>query len=388
MAALPKYALGREEKVFVVPETTYGAAASAPAGTDAIRFRTMGLTQKEDRVQRDDHRATRSYLATIVRRLSTEWNLHGYLLPSGAAGTAPDGWDVIFKAAFGTETVNAATSVVYTLAKEFERTFTMHRGIGRAAASSIFSEMARGCVVDKLSFALSSQDEAQVTASGFAADVLRAGTSLTVGTDTGTSFAVTSGEGHNFDAGTYIDIGSAAGVLISAVNTGTDTLTVASHSVQSSGSIVSPSACNTSETYVSTSAPISGILGSCTYDGGALEIISANVDLVNAAKPHNDKYGANKNTSFHLGNRMVTGSINMRLHEDNFLTVAKTRRSSTIALTLVAGTTAGSIATFSLPTVVVDYSMVPSVAADDIIVSLPFIAYGSSGEDELSLTFT
>lgn len=385
MAQLPKYALGREEKAFVVPETTYGAAASAPAGGNAIRFKTLSLSEKEDRVQREDKRTTRSYLATIVRRLSVDWSISGYLLPSGAAGTAPDGWDDILESAFGTETVNGGTSVVYTLAKEFEKTLTLHRGVGATSTTSIFSEMARGCVVNKLTINLSGADEAMVTASGFASDVLRAGTSLVV-TDDGTAVAVTAGEGSSFDAGAYIDIDAAADVLISSIST--DTLTTVAHTAQTAGDVISPSACNKAQTFTSTAIPISGILGSASWGGSTLEIISAVIDLDNGAKAHNDKYGANKTTSFHQGNRKVSGSITIRLHENNFNTISKLKGITSIAVSLVAGTTAGSIATFAMPVVIPDYTAIPSTPVDDIIVTIPFIAYGSSGDDELSLTLT
>lgn len=383
--ALPKYALGREEKAFVVPETTYGAAASAPAAGNAIRFKTLSISEKEDRVQRDDKRSTRSYLATVVRRISLEWSISGYLLPSGALGTAPDGWDDLIEAAMGTETVNGGASVVYTLAKEFEKTVTIHRGVGAAAASDIFSEMARGCVVNKMTINLSGADEAMITMSGFGSDVLRAGTSLVV-TDSGTSVVVTAGEGAQFDAGAYIDIDAAPDVLISSIST--DTLTTVSHTAQTALDVISPTACNKSQTFAAGAIPISGILGSASWAGSTLEIVSAVIDLDNGAKAHNDKYGANKTTSFHEGNRKVTGSITFRLHEDNFLTIAKTKNATTIALSLVAGTTAGSICTIACPAIIPDYTAIPSTPVDDIMVTIPFIAYGSSGEDELSVTFT
>lgn len=378
-------AVGREEKLFAVTESAYGAAAAAAAAGNAVRFRTLNIDQKIERIQRDDKRSTRSYLETVVRRKSVAWSISGYLLPGGALGTAPDGWDDILEAGFGIETVNASTSVVYTLAKEFSNSVTLHRAVGAAAATDVFSEMVRGCVVDRLSFTLGGNTETMITASGFGADVLRAGTS-TVNTDSGTSLVVASGDGTKFDAGMYIDVDVISGVLISAVST--DTLTVASHTAQSNGELVSPSACNQSQTFTSTAHPISGILGSASIGGSSHAIISAQIDLDNGAKGHNDRFGSDKVNDYHFGNRRVSGSVVIRLDSTTFNTVAKTKNATTQALSLVSGTTAGSIATFTLGQVMFDYSMIPSNPVDDILVTLPFIAYGSSGEDELSLTLT
>lgn len=385
---LPIYAFGRQEKLYAVPETTYGAAASAPAAGNAVRFLEASFAQSEDRIPRSDKRGTRSLLETIVQRLSVQWSVRGYLLPSGAAGTAPDGWDDIFEAGFGTETINASTNVIYSLAKEFEKTLTFHRAFGSSLTDASLAEMVRGGVVNQLQFTLSGSEPAMVSASGFAADILRAGRG-TINTDSGTviNFSGT-GEAHNFDAGQYVDIDSVTDQLISSVSTGANTITVPSHSAQSNGEFVAPSACIKGQTFTSTAVPISGILGSCSLEGTTLTIKGAEINLNNGAVAHNDHYGTNKTDGYHQGNRSVEGSIRVRLDASNFNRVAKTRRSTKIALSLVSGTVAGSIATFALSNVIVDYTPIPSNAEGDIEVNLPFKAYGSSGEDELTLTLT
>lgn len=381
-------AKGREEKIYVVAEATFGTAASAPAATDAMRFRDCSFTKTEERVNREDKRNTRSYMETIVRRVNANWSISGYLLPSGAAGTAPDGWDELLKAAFGTQTINASTSVVYSLAKEFTNSVTLHRAIGNGLANAVAAEMFTGCVPTQVEFNLSGQDEAMISMSGFAVDSYRAGVSASTG-DTGTVVSITAGTGQRFDIGAYVDLGAAiTAKVITAGGGTTDSLTVAAHAAVSNATAVVPTACQLAQTFVATAKPISGILGSCTLEGSAIEIISANIKINNNSKALNDKFGSNKTQDFFHGNRMVDGQITVRLTDATFSTLAKTRRSTNVALTIVAGTTAGSIATFSLPTVMLQYAAMPSVASDDIVVTLPFIAYGSSGEDEITLTLT
>lgn len=385
MSAQPKYALGREHKIYVQAETTYGAAAAAAAATDALRFRTASFSQKEDRVTRGDRRPTRSAMKRIVRRMDVDWQINGYLMPGGALGVAPDGWDAILAAAFGTETINASTSVVYTLAKEFEKSLTFHSVYGNALSVGVLGEMIRGAVVSQLQFSFSGAEETMITATGFAADSLRAGKSLVV-SDNGTVVNVTAGDGAKFQAGQYIDVGTARNVLISSIST--DALTCAAHAAGTLNDVVAPAACVTSATYVSTADAISGILGSCTLGGSAFEIVSGSITLDTGAAKHNDKFGSNKTNGFHQNNRDVKVSLTFRLNEDNFLALSKCRDITTRALTIVSGTTAGLIATFSLPAVEFNLQALPSTPDSDLLVTIEGVALGSSGEDEISLTLT
>jgi hypothetical protein len=325
-------------------------------------------------------------LETIVRRKSVSWSVEGYLLPSGAAGTVPDGWDVILEAAFGLQTTNASTSIVYTLIKEYAKSITLHRALGNSGATSVFAEMVRGAVPQTVEFMLSGQDEAKIKVSGFAADVLRAGHTL-VASDNGTVVNVTSGDGAMFDAGQYINVNSQTNQLIASI--ATDAITLPAHTAGNSSELVVPSACVTSQTYVATAVPVAGISGSCSLAGSSLDILSAKIVLNNGAVAHNNKYGVDKTDSFHLGNRSVTGEVTVRLLDTNFVRIAKTKNATKVALSLVSGTAAGSIATFTLANVILDYTAIPSDASEDIIVTVPFTAYASSSlEDELVLTLT
>lgn len=377
-------ALGREEKLYAVPEVTFGTAVQPVAG-DAVRFKSLQFGMNQVQVNRDDRRATRSYLAKVVRRKDATWSASGYLLPSGAAGTAPDGWDALLKAGFGTEALSGGVSAAYTLLKENTKSLSLHRAIGYAAATDIAAETMRGCVVNQLQFKLSGQDEALITASGMGKDVLRAGVT-TIVSDSGTAVAVASGKGPLFDAGMYVDVGATSAVLINSV--ATDTLTCASHGAGSNGNAISPTICNTSQTFTSTAVPVAGILGSVTLDSASFTVVTAEITLQNGVQMHNDTFGYDSAQSFHLNERTVNGNIAFRLTDANALNIFKTKSFGNSSLTLVCGTTAGSIATFSLPIVRFDYAAIQIGGAQDIIVTMPFQALGSSGEDELSLTFT
>jgi len=385
MTGLPRFALGREEKVFIKSEAAYGVIDGMPAGTDAVRHRELTFEQTEERVMRDDKRPTRSFLEQIVRRKSSQFSLGGYLLPSGAAGTPTNGWHAILDALFGDNTVVGGTSVTYSLLKEFSKSFTLHRAIGNGAANAVLAESMRGSVISEATFNFSGEDETTITASGFGADILRAGRSLVV-TDSGTVIGVTAGQGPKFDVGQFIDAGAQTDLLISAITN--DNLTVQSHPAATAADPVVPSLCRLASTFQADSRPISGILGTSLYDATPFRIISAQVSINNNVQMHNDRYGLNRADGFHISNRNVEGQLVVRLTDINTLEVFKTRSNVKVPLSLTAGTAAGSIFTFIMPGVIFDYSNVPSDVAEDLQVTLPFKAFGGSGEDEILLAMT
>lgn len=381
------FAVQREEKAFITEETSFGVIPSAPASGEAIRFMEIVVNKSEDRPFRRDKRNSRSYLDIITMRKSVSWSIRGYLLPGGAAGTAPDGWDSILEAAFGTETINGGVSVVYNVTKEFEKSFTLTRAYGNALAYAVGAEAVRGCVPQTVTFNLSGNEPAMIEVSGVAADVLHASKG-TISADSGTVVTLGTGEAKGYDVGMYVNIDSIADHVISALDESAHTITVAAHAAQTPGEFVVPAAVVKSQTFGASAKPIGGILGSCSLDATAFSIISAQVVLNNNPNIHNDKYGTDKASGFSMHNREVTGSITFRVTHSNFYDLVKSKSGSLRDLQLVAGTTAGLIATFDLNTVVFDLTPIPSGEEGDLIVTMPFRALGSSGEDELTLTFT
>jgi hypothetical protein len=83
------YAVGYREVIFLVPEVTYGVPVH-PAPTNAIQFLTADLNVTQERVNRNDKTATRSYRERISHRKSGTWSVNLYVLPSGSNTVAPD----------------------------------------------------------------------------------------------------------------------------------------------------------------------------------------------------------------------------------------------------------------------------------------------------------
>lgn len=90
------FAVGYREVIFVVPEVTYGVPVH-PSPTHAVQFLTADLAVAQERVNRNDKTATRSYRERISHRKSGTWSITLYVLPSGSNIIAPDITDALEK---------------------------------------------------------------------------------------------------------------------------------------------------------------------------------------------------------------------------------------------------------------------------------------------------
>jgi hypothetical protein len=142
-------------------------------------------------------------------------------------------------------------------------------------------------------------------------------------------------------------------------------------------------------TEVTAGSPIAGIAGSVTYDSDFLYVTGLEVSLKNNFRPLDDVALAEYPPDFVPGFREVTGNITLRARKDWVVHVANRLEYSTQALTVVLGSVAGAKLTISVPYAELDYSAIDVPAGDgEVVLTLPFVALGSSGEDELALTFT
>lgn len=114
MSSSSTIALGRFGKVFAVKEDVPGTI-KIPAATNLIVHNSAEVTipnpnYEEDKAVRNSRSDFNRYQIATPQ---TPFKLTHYLRPSGAAGTAPEGSDVI-ESAYGTKTVVGSTSVAYT----------------------------------------------------------------------------------------------------------------------------------------------------------------------------------------------------------------------------------------------------------------------------------
>ena len=180
-------ALPRERKFYASVESTFGTRIQ-PAGADAIRL-LSGVTGSPvpNRIERVDNRQTRSIESQITGSTPPiEWSAEGYLIPSGAAGTAPD-IGAIMKAAFGVETIVGGTSVASTPSD-------VQAALGSLtitdAISDIMMESIAGCFVEEFTLRGAAGDPVQYAATGLGASHVLTGRTTLATTPVSTSFDV------------------------------------------------------------------------------------------------------------------------------------------------------------------------------------------------------
>ncbi len=117
--------LTRKKVLLAKIETTYGTDAT-PAATDAILTKNLSITPYDgNTVQRDIDRPTLGNDISINVAPNIKVSFDVELAGSGTAGTAP-GWGSLLRACGFSETINAATDVVYTPVSTGYEAATMH----------------------------------------------------------------------------------------------------------------------------------------------------------------------------------------------------------------------------------------------------------------------
>jgi hypothetical protein len=383
MGLTQQHALARLLKFFHGYEATAGTFEKAVA-TDAAKVLKVDFALEQERAPREDSRQTRSLLERITQRANVTWAVEAEVIPSGTAGTPPDLHDMLY-AAFGGYTNTPATSDAYTLANtQTLRTLSMTRHVPDVIQESVW-----GAWVDKLTMSISGTERPKLKFEGGAMGYALTGTSTLNGAMSGsTTMVVQTADGNNFATNSVVQVGSddnsSAGYKVT-VDSSRPSFTIESSATASNSDDVLPFA--PSET--TAGSPIASIVGSLTYDSASVPITAAEVTLTNNIRPIDDEAFAQYVSDVVPGYRDVNGSLTLRCRKDLLIHFANRRAFSTRAATIALGTTAGAIATISIPYLEVDFAAVDIPAGDgDVICNVPFTALGSSGEDELSLTFT
>ncbi len=119
-------------------------------GSILTRHASCSFTRQRGVSPRPDKTGTRSSLVGIPGRTGGAFSWSGPLIPSGAAGTAPDLGEIFLKSAFGQAgTVVASTSVTYSFADTGIFPFALFM-FNRSGGSSPTHEVAFGCVPQRI----------------------------------------------------------------------------------------------------------------------------------------------------------------------------------------------------------------------------------------------
>lgn len=373
--------LDRDGQLFVAPQSAWDAPLWPSAG-HAIKFIEFTSQVVPVREPRTDEKGTRSEGATVELRKEGTWTIKAKVIPSGALGTVPDDTE-LNKGAYGTETINASTSVVYSLVKDLEAVFN---GVTITFFGNHFALMLVNAIVDMKKFDISGESDSTIEFSGKCTDIVHIGSStVPAGASSGAgSVTVATGDGPKFRQDAQAQIGSENSKTISGV-----VGDVVSFSPVLSGALASDAVIQPEEPVGTTSSvsPIPGIKGSFTYAGSAFKIQSGTITVNNNPTIRNDDYGSNTASGFDTGNpRQVTFEFQARNLKSNFQIYGESVLKSNKPIVVTLGDTPGQRIVLNMPLAEVDPSSFDPPGTDTGKINWSGRAVKTNGDDEITET--
>ncbi len=134
--------------------------------------------------------------------------------------------------------------------------------------------------------------------------------------------------------------------------------------------------------------PVENRAGVAKLDGSAFPIQTMDCSIADAPKFLDDEISdSDYITDYAETERSVSGTVSIYFRQDDVHYFYDGINNASVALSMVIGSTAGSIITIAMPTCSMS---VPEVADQDptVALSMPYQALGSSGEDSISIVYT
>lgn len=402
------HVLGRDQKLFWVDETVPGTFVKPVTSTDAHapthrnpNVLTTSFVPNFKRKDRTDaFMASRDILERIDDKSEHTWSAEGFYVPSGTIDVAPD-WGPIILAAMGVQTVNGATSVVYTLnSVQTLKTLSMTRHFA-PPAGAIFQEALAGCWVEELGMSFAGGEEPKISASGGAMTYAATGTSTLNGAMVAsTTMIVQTADKNSFMTSPSAVGGAGAGARsVVQIDDGSSPQTDAEVTVDSAApsfTIDTPGSHDDAAvvtpfvpTHTDSGSPIAGINGTFTWDSFGLVLTAFEWTLKNNLKMFDDEAFTRDVTDVIPNLREITGSMTFRVRKDHVVHILNRKEFATRALSLaVSGGSAGTNLAISMPTCEMEFNEVASPQTEEATINATFRALGSSGDDALTITHT
>src|SRR5882672_137391 len=374
-----------EQRFYASDETVY-ATWVRPAATDAFKALQVTIDAKQAQRPRRDNRVTRGDYELILGDLDVSWTAKGFLVPSGAAGTAPD-WDIILRTALGARTTVGGVSVTYdpSFAQGDYGSFSLHRW------AAVSGELAYGCWVDNFKLTVNGSDEPRVEASGGASNYVFTGASTIPSGTTSANQTVASADQNSFMANSLVRIGANtnSGTGFRVVSRAGAVLTLESSMSSTTADDVLPYM----PLETTAGSPASGIDGSLTLDGtnyGAWTAFEMNVK--NNMKPQRHALNAYVQ-DYTEGWQEVTGTVTVKMRRDMARLLGWRLNAITTArdVQLIIGSVAGSIITVNMDRTRLEGGPINfPEGADEAEVQIPWKALEStaSSSDGFNIAFT
>jgi hypothetical protein len=375
------HALGRNRKFFVTTEATPGTFVK-PAAADAAKILKAQFSPEYSMINRMDSRATRSLLERMQGKAKVGWSVEAEVVPSGTAGTPPD-LHLLYKAALPgyTNTPNTSDEYKSSDSQTFPTvSMTQH-------FNDVLMETIWGAWVDSMTLSIKGGETAKVKFEGGAMGYATTGSSTLNGNMVASAtMVVATADARNFSNNSVVKIGSAdnsgAGYKVTA-DTSRPSFTIEATASGSSADPVIPF--TPAETTAGT--PLVGIAGTFTIDSVAVPIVTFEMSTKNNIKAVEDEALTQFATDVIPGHFEWTGNIGIRARKDLILELGKRVAYGNRDIAAVLGTAAGKRLAIDIDRANFDFAPVEAPESDECMISLPFVAIGSSGTDEGSLKF-
>lgn len=379
---MSSYVIGTDRKLWMAKESSFGVPAKF-ASTDAYRGPDLQIEPEADDAELMEALGSGSTQGFRRGMESGKWSSPCYIEPA-AVGTPPDVGPG-FESAFGVQTINAGTSVVYTcndLAKP-------SLALGYHAGDEFQS--AHGAWVEQLDMEIKRNEPAMCTFSGGFAlyGSARGGVLLTANSTSGTAtITVSVANAAMFRAGGHINFATHAGYLILSVNYATGVITLASNltaNVNTGDTVLA-----WSPTITTAGTALHGIDCGLTISAVDYGFISAKVSFKTGT------HGADKEASSLRPTGAIRGKRTVELEIQCYLLPsvigpihAKAWRQSTDAVTVRFGSNvAGQRMKLTMPKVYWKVSPVPVGMNDEAVITLKGTALqNAAAGDEITMTF-
>lgn len=383
--------ISRQQRIFLVKESTRGTLefpATDGSATETIASGDGVMNQNPNFTNSNEIRNTRDILDRFVdARPAGSWNFPTYMRPSGSAGTEPQD-DVLYECFFGTKTVNASTSVVYSQALT-KPSFSMWLKKGH----TVF--FAKGCTVSQLSPNVTNTGGVNQEWSGglmwmgwcapdsMASSAAQSDTSITV------NEAKKISVGARIYNSTTDDDNSGSGYEVTAVDVSTNTLTLGTGISDSGGwsssDVISP--------YLPSGTEVGTALANrtTTVDIGTdtdKTIQSLDLTLSDPVQYIEDEISTEGYPTDYLETeRDYSGTLNLYFRKAEAKYFYDGFNDTELDVSINYGDTAGKQAELNLPQTSIQVPQI-SISAPAVNLAIGLMALGSSGEDSASLTFT
>jgi len=384
-------ALGRERRMAATAEVTYGTFVK-PATTSMMKALMSKFSYKQGRKTREDARQTRSPQQRITGKKECTWSSEHYIAPR-AAGTAPDVGPML-KHALGVETVNASTSVVYTLT----RTQGLQGSLSLAHEfSEVVMEALKGAWVQTVKISISGGNEPRISFEGGAADHVQTGYSTAASISNSNTVVVTAADQDLFEVDSIVAVGAQTDRKVTAKTA--NSLTVDGAAITATTPVVKPWI--PADTYALDDSGNTGgdalaeIDGTLTLtDSGSIiaettpKITAFELNITNNFKPINNEAFQDKVTDIIEGYRSITGSITIRARRDWIKLWASRKRFVTTDLFVRVGPASGRRMEIDLNQIEIEFGDLDIPQEEEGLFTLPFLALGTlAGEDECTISF-